>query len=51
MLPDPGANDALARRGPAAAGGRLLHVSGYSLMRPGSRVAAMAAIDRARERA
>ena len=29
--------------------GDVLHVSGYSLMRPGSRAAALAAIDRARE--
>jgi sugar/nucleoside kinase (ribokinase family) len=50
MLPDPGANASLA---PAdvpdsvlAAGGHL-HVTGYSLVRPGPRPAALAAISRA----
>jgi sugar/nucleoside kinase (ribokinase family) len=50
MLPDPGANDALV---PAdlpddAFGSGVLHVSGYALLRPGSRAAALEAIERAR---
>jgi sugar/nucleoside kinase (ribokinase family) len=52
MLPDPGANDALAAAElPDAlfAAGRILHVSGYALLRPGPRPAALAALDRARE--
>jgi ribokinase len=64
MLPDPGANSALAasdlpddlfppaQRGRDLAGSpatHILHVSGYSLMRPGSRGAALAAMDRARD--
>ena len=49
MLPDPGANDAIAVGDLPPLDGDILHVSGYSLMRPGSRAAAMAAIDRARE--
>jgi sugar/nucleoside kinase (ribokinase family) len=42
MLPDPGANDALEVPDFA---GDVLHVSGYMLLRPGSRGAALAAID------
>jgi sugar/nucleoside kinase (ribokinase family) len=49
MLPDPGANDALAVGDLPPLEGDVLHVSGYALMRPGSRGAALAAIDRARE--
>ena len=51
MLPDPGANDALAAADlpdDAFAGG-ILHVSGYVLLRHGSRAAALAALDRARD--
>ncbi len=51
MLPDAGANAALAPEDlPAGAfrpGGHL-HVSGYALLRPGSRPAAVAALDAAR---
>ena len=50
MLPDPGANDALSiddLPDDAFAGG-VLHVSGYALLRHGSRAAALTAIDRAR---
>jgi ribokinase len=51
MLPDPGANDALAVEDvpeePFAAGGHL-HVPGYALLREGSRRAASSAIARAR---
>jgi ribokinase len=45
MIPDPGAND-----GPydPPADGRHLHVSGYALLRDGSRPSALAAIERAR---
>lgn len=51
MAPDPGANDRLAVADlpdelPAAGG--HLHVSGYALLRPGSRAAARSAIERAR---
>jgi ribokinase len=52
MLPDPGANDALA---PAdvpddlLVEGGVLFVSGYTLLRPGSRPAALDAMARARE--
>jgi ribokinase len=49
MLPDPGANDALTVSDLPPLDGDVLHVSGYSLLRPGSRAAALAAIDRARE--
>lgn len=49
MLPDPGANDALSVADLPPLEGDVLHVSGYTLMRPGSRGAAMAAIERARE--
>jgi sugar/nucleoside kinase (ribokinase family) len=51
MLPDPGANDALSiddLPDDAFAGG-VLHVSGYALLRHGSRAAALTAIDRARD--
>jgi sugar/nucleoside kinase (ribokinase family) len=51
MLPDPGANDALAPEDLPAdlfAGPEVLHVAGYMLLRPGSRRAALAALDRAR---
>jgi sugar/nucleoside kinase (ribokinase family) len=52
MAPDAGANDALAEEDLAdellAAGGQL-HVSGYALLRAGSRPAALAAIARARD--
>ncbi len=51
MLPDPGANDALAvadlPSGLFRPGG-VLHVTGYALLRPGSRAAARAALDLAR---
>jgi len=49
MLPDPGANDGLAGAELPAFEGDVLHVSGYTLMRPGSRAAALEAIDRARD--
>jgi ribokinase len=52
MLPDPGANTALSADDlpdDLFAEGSILHVSGYSLMRPGSRPAALAAMDRARD--
>jgi ribokinase len=52
MLPDPGANAALSASDlpdELFAGANILHVSGYSLMRPGSRGAALAAMDRARD--
>jgi sugar/nucleoside kinase (ribokinase family) len=51
MLPDPGANTALTFWGAADlfAEGAILHVSGYSLMRPGSRGAALEAMARARD--
>jgi ribokinase len=46
MLPDPGANDALA---PAALPpGDVLHLSAYSLLRAGPRAAARAALEHAR---
>jgi sugar/nucleoside kinase (ribokinase family) len=51
MAPDPGANDALSEEDLDAellAGGRHLHVSGYALLREGSRPAARSAIARAR---
>ncbi len=51
MLPDAGANDALAPSDmpdELLSGGGHLHVSGYSLLREGSRAAATAAIVRAR---
>jgi len=52
MLPDPGANTALSADDlpdDVFGDGSVLHVSGYSLMRPGSRGAALAAMDRARD--
>src|SRR4051812_45379232 len=49
MLPDPGANDALSAEELPPFDGDVLHVSGYALLRPGSRAAAVAAIDRARD--
>lgn len=49
MLPDPGANDALAAEDLPPLEGDVLHVSGYALLRPGSRTAALAAIERARD--
>src|SRR4051812_37426077 len=49
MLPDPGANDALTAEELPRFDGDVLHVSGYALLRPGSRAAAVAAIDRARD--
>jgi ribokinase len=51
MLPDPGANDALSIDDlpDDAFGGGVLHVSGYALLRHGSRAAALTAIDRARD--
>jgi sugar/nucleoside kinase (ribokinase family) len=52
MLPDPGANAALASTDlpdDLFAEGNVLHVSGYSLMRSGSRGAALEAMARARE--
>jgi sugar/nucleoside kinase (ribokinase family) len=49
MLPDAGANDGLDAQELPPFEGDVLHVSGYSLLRPGSRAAAIAAIDRARE--
>jgi sugar/nucleoside kinase (ribokinase family) len=53
MLPDPGANSALAPSDlpdSLIERGGHLHVSGYSLVRPGPRPAALAAIERARAR-
>jgi ribokinase len=53
MLPDAGANDRLAPGDlpdELLAPGRHLHVSGYALLRPGSRAAARSAIERARTR-
>ena len=52
MLPDPGANTALSADelpDDVFAQGAILHVSGYSLLRPGSRGAALTAMDRARD--
>ena len=49
MLPDPGANDALAATDLPEFDGDILHVSGYALLRPGSRAAALEAIERARD--
>ena len=49
MLPDPGANDALAATDLPRFDGGILHVSGYALLRPGSRAAALEAIERARD--
>jgi sugar/nucleoside kinase (ribokinase family) len=52
MLPDPGANDALAPDDLPSdlfAAGRVLHVSGYALLRHGSRPAALEALERARD--
>ncbi len=51
MLPDPGANDALTAGDVPedAFTGGTLHVSGYALLRHGSRAAALTAIDRARD--
>jgi sugar/nucleoside kinase (ribokinase family) len=47
MLPDPGANDALSPEDLPELDGEILYVSGYMLLRPGSRLAALEAIDRA----
>jgi ribokinase len=51
MLPDPGANDrlAIADLPDDVFEGGTLHVSGYVLLRHGSRSAALTALDRARE--
>jgi ribokinase len=49
MLPDPGANDELMIDDLPPLDGDVLHVSGYSLLRSGSRGAALEAIERARE--
>ena len=52
MLPDPGANTALTADelpDEVFTEGAILHVSGYSLMRPGSRGAALEAMGRARD--
>jgi sugar/nucleoside kinase (ribokinase family) len=49
MLPDPGANDALATTDLPELTGDVLHVSGYALLRRGSRAAALAAVERARD--
>jgi ribokinase len=52
MIPDPGANDRLAGDDlpdDLLAAGAHLHVAGYALLRGGSRAAARAAIERARE--
>ena len=52
MLPDPGANTTLSPDhlpSDVFTEDAVLHVSGYSLMRPGSRGAALAAMDRARD--
>jgi ribokinase len=49
MLPDPGANDALSATDLPQFAGDILHVSGYALLRPGSRAAALTAIERARD--
>ena len=51
MVPDPGANAALKPGdlpGEAFAAGGHLHVSGYTLLRTGSRAAGLAALERAR---
>lgn len=51
MVPDPGANEALTAEDlPAGAfrAGAHLHLSGYTLLREGSRAAGLAALDRAR---
>ena len=53
MIPDPGANEALAPRDLADdlfAPGRHLHLSGYTLLVDGSRMAGLSALDRARLR-
>jgi sugar/nucleoside kinase (ribokinase family) len=53
MVPDPGANDRLADADlpdDVLVDGAHLHLTGYSLVRDGSRPAARAAIERARER-
>jgi sugar/nucleoside kinase (ribokinase family) len=52
MLPDPGANTTLSPDhlpSDVFVEDAVLHVSGYSLMRPGSRGAALTAMDRARD--
>jgi ribokinase len=52
MLPDPGANARLAVSDVATGSwraGEHLHVSGYSLLRDGSRAAVLAALERSRE--
>lgn len=53
MLPDPGANAYLAPADlpeDAFITGRHVHVSGYSLLKPGSRMAGLAALDLAQRR-
>jgi sugar/nucleoside kinase (ribokinase family) len=50
MLPDPGANDALTADELPELEGDVLHVSGYTLLRAGSRAAALEAIERARDK-
>jgi len=53
MIPDPGANDALASEDlpdELLETGGHLHVAGYALLRPGSRLAARAGMARAGER-
>ena len=52
MLPDPGANDALVPGdlvGSLFRPGRHLHLSGYTLLREGSRDARLVAVTRALE--
>jgi ribokinase len=52
MLPDAGANDALVEGDlppDLFVAGNVLYLSGYALLRPGSRPAALAAVARARE--
>ncbi len=52
MLPDAGANDALAPEDlplDLFAGPEILHVAGYMLLRPGSRAVALVALERARD--
>jgi sugar/nucleoside kinase (ribokinase family) len=49
MLPDPGANDAPVHLPEEVlVAGEHLHVAGYSLLRPGSRLGALDALERAR---
>jgi ribokinase len=52
MLPDAGANDGLSAEDlpdDLFSGPEVVHVAGYMLLRPGSRAAALAALERARE--